>query len=149
LRAHGSHCWCCCSQGWKGSSRLAADGARLAVRRLMAGAAAGADESSDPMVDWEEGESRFSFEDSDRFEEDSLCSWSSEPESVCNNWRGWKRPPNAGQAPPAPNAVPRRSLLGGKLLRGGLPSLINRSWGCYPAGGNCARGHLNFGSCGA
>lgn len=33
-----------------------------------------------------------SFEDSDRFEEDSLCSWSSEPESVCNNWRGWKRP---------------------------------------------------------
>jgi hypothetical protein len=115
----------------------------------MAGAAAGADESSDPMVDWEEGESRFSFEDSDRFEEDSLCSWSSEPESVCNNWRGWKRPPNAGQAPPAPNAVPRRSLLGGKLLRGGLPSLINRSWGCSPAGGNCARGHLNFGSCGA
>jgi hypothetical protein len=35
---------------------------------------------------------RFSFEDSDRFEEDSLCSWSSEPESLCNNWRGWKRP---------------------------------------------------------
>lgn len=33
-----------------------------------------------------------SFEDSDRFEEDSLCSWSSEPESVCNNWRGWKKP---------------------------------------------------------
>lgn len=35
---------------------------------------------------------RFSFEDSDRFEEDSLCSWSSEPESLCNNWRGWKKP---------------------------------------------------------
>lgn len=35
---------------------------------------------------------RYSFEDSDRFEEDSLCSWSSEPESVCNNWRGWKKP---------------------------------------------------------
>lgn len=33
-----------------------------------------------------------SFDDSDRFEEDSLCSWSSEPESLCNNWRGWKRP---------------------------------------------------------
>ncbi|CAB0008630.1 unnamed protein product [Nesidiocoris tenuis] len=32
------------------------------------------------------------FEDSDRFEEDSLCSWSTEAESVCNNWRGWKRP---------------------------------------------------------
>jgi hypothetical protein len=36
----------------------------------------------------------YSFEDSDRFEEDSLCSWSSEPESVCNNWRGWKKPNN-------------------------------------------------------
>lgn len=35
---------------------------------------------------------RYSFDDSDRFEEDSLCSWSSEPESLCNNWRGWKRP---------------------------------------------------------
>lgn len=42
------------------------------------------------MFDWEEGD-RFSFEDSDRFEEDSLCSWISEPESLCNNWRGWKR----------------------------------------------------------
>lgn len=21
-----------------------------------------------------------------------MCSWSSEPESVCNNWRGWKKP---------------------------------------------------------
>ncbi|XP_030378874.1 zinc finger SWIM domain-containing protein 8 [Scaptodrosophila lebanonensis] len=35
---------------------------------------------------------RFSFDDSIRFEEDSLCSWSSEPESLCNNWRGWKKP---------------------------------------------------------
>ncbi|GLG98098.1 uncharacterized protein GBIM_04721 [Gryllus bimaculatus] len=43
------------------------------------------------MLDWEEGD-RFSFEDSDRFDGDSLCSWSSEPESVYNNWRGWKRP---------------------------------------------------------
>lgn len=42
------------------------------------------------MFDWEEGD-RFSFEDSDRFEEDSLCSWISEPESLCNNWRGWKK----------------------------------------------------------
>ncbi|XP_042239030.1 zinc finger SWIM domain-containing protein 8 homolog isoform X2 [Homarus americanus] len=42
------------------------------------------------MFDWEEGD-RFSFEDSERFEEDSLCSWISEPESLCNNWRGWKR----------------------------------------------------------
>lgn len=43
------------------------------------------------VLDWEEGD-RFSFADSDRFEEDSMCSWSSEPESLCNNWRGWKRP---------------------------------------------------------
>lgn len=34
----------------------------------------------------------FSFDDSDRFEEDSICTWSSEPESMCNNWRGWKKP---------------------------------------------------------
>ncbi|CAG9823360.1 unnamed protein product [Phaedon cochleariae] len=45
------------------------------------------------MLDWGDREGdRFSFEDSDRFEEDSLCSWSSEPESLCNNWRGWKKP---------------------------------------------------------
>jgi len=44
------------------------------------------------MRDWELVDSdRFSFDDSDRFEEDSLCSWISEPESLCNNWRGWKR----------------------------------------------------------
>ena len=40
----------------------------------------------------EQENDRLSFEDSDRFEEDSLCSWSSEPESLCNNWRGWKKP---------------------------------------------------------
>lgn len=39
----------------------------------------------------------YSFEDSDRFEEDSLCSYSTEPESLCNNWRGWKRPVANGQ----------------------------------------------------
>uniref|UniRef100_A0A1B6CIJ5 SWIM-type domain-containing protein n=2 Tax=Clastoptera arizonana TaxID=38151 RepID=A0A1B6CIJ5_9HEMI len=38
-------------------------------------------------LDWDD-----SFEDSDRFEEDSLCSWITEPESICNNWRGWKKP---------------------------------------------------------
>ncbi|KAH9502527.1 Zinc finger SWIM domain-containing protein 8 [Bulinus truncatus] len=53
----------------------------------------------DLMFEWEYEGDRFSFEDSDRFEEDSLCSWGSEPESVCNNWRGWKRQnggPNVG-----------------------------------------------------
>lgn len=52
---------------------------------------AGGGDVAAAMHDWEEGD-RFSFEDSDRFEEDSLCSWSSEPESLCNNWRGWKKP---------------------------------------------------------
>ena len=42
------------------------------------------------MFEWEEQET-FSFEDSDRFEEDSLCSYFSEPESVVNNWRGWRK----------------------------------------------------------
>lgn len=50
------------------------------------------------MLDWDEGD-RFSFEDSDRFEEDSLCSWMSEPESVCNNWRGWKKNPGHAAVP--------------------------------------------------
>ncbi|KAF4532655.1 hypothetical protein B566_EDAN009837 [Ephemera danica] len=72
---------------------------------------AAGDESSDPMVDWEEGDSRFSFEDSDRFEEDSLCSWSSEPESLCNNWRGWKKPTIALTGPvPGYGILTRRSL---------------------------------------
>ncbi|KAM3726124.1 Zinc finger SWIM domain-containing protein [Dirofilaria immitis] len=32
---------------------------------------------------------QLSFEDSERFEEDSLCSWMSDAESVNQNWRGW------------------------------------------------------------
>ena len=46
-----------------------------------------------PILEWGDPVDRFSFEDSDRFEEDSLCSWSSEAESLINNWRGWRRPP--------------------------------------------------------
>lgn len=57
----------------------------------MAGSPVVADDP-DHMLDCFEDGDRFSFEDSDRFEEDSLCSWSSEPESVGNNWRGWKKP---------------------------------------------------------
>lgn len=59
----------------------------------LSGGGAGGDVAA-AMLEWEEGD-RYSFEDSDRFEEDSLCSWSSEPESLCNNWRGWKRPQGA------------------------------------------------------
>ncbi|XP_022909187.2 zinc finger SWIM domain-containing protein 8 homolog [Onthophagus taurus] len=61
---------------------------------LGASGTGGAADVPAALLDWEDGD-RFSFEDSDRFEEDSLCSWSSEPESVCNNWRGWKKPVNA------------------------------------------------------
>uniref|UniRef100_A0A182LRB1 SWIM-type domain-containing protein n=1 Tax=Anopheles culicifacies TaxID=139723 RepID=A0A182LRB1_9DIPT len=71
---------------------------------------------------------RFSFEDSDRFEEDSLCSWSSEPESVCNNWRGWKKP--AGTINSFGGGSGRRYNEGGKcycLLMAGVFILINHS----------------------
>lgn len=71
----------------------------------------------DQMLDCFEDGDRFSFEDSDRFEEDSLCSWSSEPESVGNNWRGWKKP-SSGSASlfgssrkPTDDGVPRVATL--------------------------------------
>lgn len=59
----------------------------------MADAVGGQQQQQEAPPEWnaEECDSH-SFDDSDRFEEDSLCSWSSEPESLCNNWRGWKRP---------------------------------------------------------
>uniref|UniRef100_A0A8B9PZB7 Zinc finger SWIM-type containing 8 n=1 Tax=Apteryx owenii TaxID=8824 RepID=A0A8B9PZB7_APTOW len=52
------------------------------------------------FAEWEDGE-RFSFEDSDRFEEDSLCSFISEAESLCQNWRGWRKQ-SAGPNSPTP-----------------------------------------------
>ncbi|XP_037126735.1 zinc finger SWIM domain-containing protein 8 isoform X1 [Syngnathus acus] len=55
------------------------------------------------FAEWEEGE-RFSFEDSDRFEEDSLCSFISEAESLCQNWRGWKKQ-SAGATSPTARAT--------------------------------------------
>ncbi|GAB0088989.1 zinc finger SWIM domain-containing protein 8 [Sergentomyia squamirostris] len=49
--------------------------------------------TTETQPEWNNEElDQISFDDSDRFEEDSLCSWSSEPESLCNNWRGWKKP---------------------------------------------------------
>ena len=36
-------------------------------------------------------EEGFSFEDSDHFEDMSICSWMSEQESFSTNWRGWKQ----------------------------------------------------------
>lgn len=70
-------------------------GATLCLKLAAAGGnlAGGGNDVPAALLDWGHREAdRFSFEDSDRFEEDSLCSWSSEPESLCNNWRGWKRP---------------------------------------------------------
>lgn len=80
--------------GWgQGKKRAGVQFAKVAgaVNIQGGGGVANAGDVAAGLLDWEEGD-RFSFEDSDRFEEDSLCSWSTEPESVCNNWRGWKRP---------------------------------------------------------
>lgn len=48
------------------------------------------DEGAPEHVDQEAEQDRVSFDDSDRFEEDSICSYLSEAES-CNNWQGWKK----------------------------------------------------------
>lgn len=62
------------------------------------------------FAEWEDGE-RFSFEDSDRFEEDSLCSFISEAESLCQNWRGWRKQ-SAGPNSPTVRVKGRTSRLG-------------------------------------
>lgn len=73
-----------------GGGAAAAAEPGIVVDQAAAGPAGG------HLIEWEEND-RFSFDDSDRFEEDSLCSFSSEPESLCNNWRGWRRlPPTFG-----------------------------------------------------
>ena len=71
----------------------------------------------DYMLDWDDPQGdQFSFEDSDRFEEDSLCSWVSEAESVCNNnWRGWKK---SSQGPPVATAG-GAAAVGGTAMTGG------------------------------
>lgn len=70
-----------------------------------------------PLLDWEEGD-HFSFEDSERFEGDSLCSWSSEPESLCNNWRGWRRPNLQNSFG---NRSAKKSIQGNKLVNSADP----------------------------
>ncbi|KOX68244.1 hypothetical protein WN51_06138, partial [Melipona quadrifasciata] len=74
-------------------ARLVRDGGETAAASTVSVAVDNvAGQPSGPqIIEWEETD-RYSFDDSDRFEEDSLCSWSSEPESLCNNWRGWRRP---------------------------------------------------------
>lgn len=65
-------------QQWNNNAAVAA----AAAVAVAANGGGGAGEECD----------HFSFDDSDRFEEDSICTWSSEPESMCNNWRGWRKP---------------------------------------------------------
>jgi len=88
---------------------------------------------------------RFSFDDSIRFEEDSLCSWSSEPESLCNNWRGWKKPA-AGSG--AGNGG--LSGMGGMAVAGGsgAPPFggAGASGSCTPGGNGTAM--ANTSTCG-
>lgn len=44
-------------------------------------------------AEWDDQGDRQSFEDSDRFEDESYDSMGSDTESLCpNNWRGWKKP---------------------------------------------------------
>lgn len=71
--------------GGGGGARAAASAVSVAMNNV-------AGQAAPQEIEWENLTERYSFEDSDRFEEDSLCSWSSEPESLCNNWRGWRRP---------------------------------------------------------
>ena len=61
----------------------------------------------DFIFNWEEDGDRFSFEDSERFEDDSLCSFLSEPDSICNNWRGWRKPNGSG-----PSGLQQSQLVG-------------------------------------
>ncbi|KAG1663561.1 Zinc finger SWIM domain-containing protein 8 [Nymphon striatum] len=79
------------------------------------------------MFDWEDND-RFSFDDSDRFEEDSLCSWISEPESLCNNWRGWKRQSSSNNGNSASGNQNFTSYFKHYLEHlkesGGIPSLV-------------------------
>ncbi|XP_071440539.1 zinc finger SWIM domain-containing protein 8 homolog [Hetaerina americana] len=73
----------------------------------------------------------YSFEDSDRFEEDSICSWISEPESLCNNWRGWRR--NIGCSGPVGNL--RKASEDGPSNGFGAGGGLS---GVGGPGGNCA-----------
>ncbi|ODM95377.1 Zinc finger SWIM domain-containing protein 8 [Orchesella cincta] len=82
------------------------------------------------MRDWELVDSdRFSFEDSDRFEEDSLCSWISEPESLCNNWRGWKKSTYSSNPNPVLNGTAGSGGLGASHVVGIHPVSSSSSLG--------------------
>lgn len=78
----------------------------------------------DFIFDWDNDVDRFSFDDSERFEEESMCSWLSETESLNNNWRGWKRQ-NGGQSSPSfTKAQEGRSVMS-------LVELASQTIACY------------------
>ncbi|XP_050312760.1 zinc finger SWIM domain-containing protein 8 homolog [Anthonomus grandis grandis] len=56
-----------------------------------------------------------------------MCSWSSEPESVCNNWRGWKKPTNNNQS----------GFYGGSKRSPEVPSLTELA-------AKCVASHIPF-----
>lgn len=84
------------------------------------------------FAEWEDGE-RFSFEDSDRFEEDSLCSFISEAESLCQNWRGWRKQ-SAGPNSPTVRVKGRPRLSPSPPVEQLLaPQGFERCFSCLPS----------------
>ncbi|XP_053949230.1 zinc finger SWIM domain-containing protein 8 homolog, partial [Anastrepha ludens] len=108
--------------GGEGSRRNGAGGGGGAAANVAGGA--GAAEWNPEEID------RFSFDDSDRFEEDSLCSWSSEPESLCNNWRGWKKPSSFGLINPIASSTPASCAPRRSEVEGEVPSLTELAAHC-------------------
>ncbi|XP_017765820.1 PREDICTED: uncharacterized protein LOC108554913, partial [Eufriesea mexicana] len=102
------------SGGARGTESAAASAVSVAVDNV-------AGQPSGPqIIDWEEPD-RYSFYDSDRFEEDSLCSWSSEPASLCNNWRGWRRPTAGLGTTKKPTEVPTLCELAARCVAAHIP----------------------------
>ena len=55
-----------------------------------------------------------SFDDSDRFEDESICSFETESSSN-NNWQGWKKPPPPTGSGPSPQPLRTLMSISGKL----------------------------------
>uniref|UniRef100_A0A0N5AJS0 SWIM-type domain-containing protein n=1 Tax=Syphacia muris TaxID=451379 RepID=A0A0N5AJS0_9BILA len=80
-------------------------------------------------------EDQFSFEDSERFEEDSLCSWVSDTESLNQNWRGWNAPRSSSSHFGNSDAQYTDSIS--------LPSTSHRYVNGYANGAHCSRHSSN------
>lgn len=81
------------------------------------------------FAEWaEDDEERYSG-DSDGFDEDSVCSWLSEPESLCNVWRGWKKqnaPSAAANGGAAGQGVLSLIELAAKAVAAHIPYEVER-----------------------